>query len=385
MKEPTTIYAWFHCGKCGSLFEAVPGFSEERVCDQCHRLPSTGLWAPPSVEQAADLSANKVVEVEPEQGGHSKREVGGKRPKSMILRLAFLWLFMMVMVVWVRQHYTRLDQDKEDQKEVQRALEEGLRADQRMVLLNEALPECHRSLSGFLRGETAAIRNSFVFGGLSNVGAMADFYSVNPLEKVQVENLRRVAQEPLIVGDEPMILTRWKEEGGAEFDAVFRKDGEEWKLDWEHLVRYGAYPWERFLEGEGPAEGEFRLLARRLPDADGNFPAEGRVLVRLMAPLFGKPLETGDAFSHFEMAPRSDEALLLGAAFSAQKEGRKLFGSEEDWMEQEDLVRVRVRIKREAIGEDFKFELVELLACHWISSSERGYDLDKLREDIFGR
>lgn len=381
MNDSTTSLAWFHCGKCGSLFESPPGFSEERVCDACERLPGTGVWAPPELEQDTNESSDAGEEF---QEDVQKRSIHKKTPKNMMMRFIVVWIFIMAMAVWIRVHFIRLDQEKENREEAHRSMAEGTLADQKIALLNEALPDCHRSLAGFILGGTPEIRNQFVFDPISNAGKMATFYAMNPLEKADATKLGRIAQEPLTVGNERMISTRWEETDGAVFDAVFRNDTGTWKLDWEHFARYSEYPWTLFLAGEGPEEGEFRLLARRLLDGDVEQQAGGRTAIVLMAPVFGKPSEVGEPSPEFVMERRSDAGLLLGAAFAAQAEGKALFGAKEKPMEPDGLVRVRVKIRREAIGDEFKFHLEEVMACHWMSSSNRGYDLEKLRYDIFG-
>ena len=53
-------------------------------------------------------------------------------------------------------------------------------------------------------------------------------------------------------------------------------------------------------------------------------------------------------------------------------------------MEPDDLVRLRVRIKRGEFGGVRSFSLEKVLACHWIDSDEVGIDLDKLKDELFG-
>ncbi|MGJ8643973.1 MAG: hypothetical protein ACSHX9_11235 [Luteolibacter sp.] len=381
MNDSTENHAWFHCGKCGSLFESVPGFSEKRVCGNCERPPGTGVWAPPEIEE--EVGASSAVSSESVEDG-LKRNIRKKQPKNMMMRFIIIWIFIMAMAVWIRSHSTRVDEVKQNREEVHRSMAEGTLADQKIALLNEVLPDCHRSLSGFFMGGTPEIRNQFVFDPISNAAQMAAFYGMNSLEKVDITKLHRIGQESLTVGNERMISSRWKETEGAEFDAIFRNDTGTWKLDWEHFSRYSDYPWTLFLAGEGPEEGEFRLLARRLLDGDTEQQSGGRTSIVLMAPIFGQPLEAGEPSPEFVMDRRSDAGLLLGAAFSAQAKGETLFGAKAKAMESEEFVRVRVRVRREAIGDENKFHLEEVLACHWISSSDRGYDLEKLRYDIFG-
>jgi hypothetical protein len=52
-------------------------------------------------------------------------------------------------------------------------------------------------------------------------------------------------------------------------------------------------------------------------------------------------------------------------------------------MEPENLVRVRVRIKRGVFAGARSFELEKVMACHWIGADDPGFDLKKLKDDLF--
>ena len=103
----------------------------------------------------------------------------------------------------------------------------------------------------------------------------------------------------------------------------------------------------------------------------------------LLAPVFGRPLESGAVSPEMVVARRSDEGLLLEAAFNAKEEGKPLFGSLMETMEPEGLVRVRVRVKRGEFGGVRSFDVSKVVACHWMSSDEAGFDLEDLRDDLF--
>jgi hypothetical protein len=184
-----------------------------------------------------------------------------------------------------------------------------------------------------------------------------------------------------------MIETRWNDGKGQEVDALFRRNGSVWKLDWEHFMRYGGYSWSLFLAGEGSAEVEFRLLARLLArrvitgekaDADSS-----RLRFTLLSPVFGRPAEFGVESPEFVVNSYSDEGLLLGAAFDSKRSGKPFFGGEFSPMEPENLIRVRVLIKRGEFAGARSFELEEVMACHWIGVDDPGFDLKKIKDDLF--
>jgi hypothetical protein len=292
----------------------------------------------------------------------------------------------MSVFVWMKFNRAKEEADKQARlgNSDSSNLAEGTMADERIALLSRALPECHRALAGFLTGGTPEIRNQFVADPIGTAGKMAVFYQANSFPNVDVKDLRRIYQEPVLVGDEWMIVTRWQGAEGVEFDAVFRREGAVWKLDWQHFSRYGDFLWPLFLAGQGPDEAEFRLLARKVSGERNSERGGSRLPLLLLSPVFGKPGETGIASPELVVDRRSDEGILVQAAFDAREDGLRLFGSEMEPMEPDDLVRLRVRIKRGEFGGVRSFTLEKVLACHWIDSDEVGLDLAELKDDLFG-
>lgn len=380
--------AWYHCGRCGAVFESSVAVDEGRLCTECGRKPATTVWpinVEPPVVQENNLMAfgNKGEAVD--EGG--QRAVRKRRSKNIMMRVVLVWLVLMLAAVWVRSHGKRLADDKEAilRGAGQNNLAAGTMADERVALLSRALPECHRALSGFLSGGTPEIRNQFVANPIATAGKMAVFYQSNAFPSVEVEDLKRVGHNIIRVGDEWMIETRWQGADGVEFDAVFRRYGIAWKLDWEHFSRYGEYSWPLFLAGQGPDEAEFRLLVRKVAVGDQAERSGSRLRFALLTPEFGKPQETGMESPDFVVDRRSDEGMLLEAAFDAKAAGRHLFGGVLTPMEPEGLARVRVRIKRGELGGLRSFTLEKVTACHWLGTDLPGIDIKTLKDDLFGK
>jgi hypothetical protein len=378
--------SWYHCGHCGSLFESGSGADESRLCAVCGRKPGTGIWP---AEEAHPYGRDRRQPAFGRQGEAldegGKRAVRKKRKKSMMMRVVVVWIVVMSLLVWKRTNQAREEAERKALRNNagKGNLAEGTMADERIALLSQALPDCHRALAGFLTGGTPEIRNQFVADPIGTAGKMAAFYQVNAFPHVEVKALKRIGQEPIRVGDEWMIETRWQGEEGVEFDAVFRRDGAIWKLDWDHFSRYGGYSWPLFLAGEGPEEAEFRLLARKVTVGGSAERGGSRLRFTLLSPVFGKAAETGMQSPELVVDRRSDEGLLLEAAFDAREDGRSFFGGTMKAMEPEGLVRVRVRIKRGEFGGVRSFGLVKVIACHWIGTDQVGFDLDILRDDLF--
>lgn len=377
----------YHCGRCGSLFKSELGHDEERICGVCYQKPHTGLW-PLHPGEKWDTGREQVSAFENrgealDESGH--RSVRKKRSKNHILHVVVVWTFLMGLAVWWHNHYIGKYRDIQNRKSVKANMAEGTLADERIALLSSALPQCHKALAGFLTAGTPEGRNQFVAAPIATAGRMASFYASNPFPNVDLKRLRRLLQEPVKVGDEWMIETRWQEgEDGSAFDAVFCRESGVWMLDWNHFARYGDYPWALFLAGGGPDEGEFRLLARKVSSGDEAEQGGARLRIVLLSPVFGKPLETGLSSPEFVIARRSDDGLLLSAAFDANHDGKHLFGSPMKPMEPEGLIRVRVRVKRGEFGGKRSFEIGKVIACHWIESDVKGFDLIKLKGNLFG-
>jgi hypothetical protein len=379
----TMKHAWYHCGHCGSLFQSALGLDEERLCADCGRKPGTGIWPvvearPPERELPAFEKKGRILD----NGG--KRTVRKKRGKGTMVKILVVWLVLVILVVWPRVQKARAAKERESLLRAGKGnLAEGTMADERIALMMTALPECHRALAGFLTGGTPEIRNQFVADPIGTAGEMAIFYQANPFPRIETKGLKRIGQEAILVGGEWVIETRWQGDDGVEFDAVFRREGKGWKLDWKHFSRYGDSPWPLFLAGEGDAESEFRLLARKVADGGEAERAGSRLRIALMSPEFGNSLGGGMASPELVVDRRSDEGLLLQAAFDAAARGESLFGGKLKPMEPDDLIRVRVRIKRGEFGGVRSFTLERVVACHWMGVDDAGFDLDKLKDELF--
>lgn len=385
LDNATMKQSWYHCGHCGALFESSLGVDNERTCTECQRKPGTGvLPAETGRAPERELSVFEKQGKTLDEGG--QRAVRKKRKKSIMMRVILAWMILMSLFVLMKVNGAREAAARKARlsNAGQDNLAEGTMADERIALLSQALPDCHRALAGFLTGGTPEIRNQFVADPIATAGKMAIFYQGNAFPRVDARDLKRVGQEPVRVGDEWVIEIRWQGAEGVEFDSVFRRDGATWKLDWEHFSRYGGHPWALFLAGEGPEEAEFRLLARKMTVGGEAERGGSRLRFALLSPVFGNPSETGMESPEMVVNRRSDEGLLLQAAFDAKESGQKLFGGTMEPMEPEGLVRVRVRIKRGEFGGVRSFSLEEVVACHWINADEVGFDLGNLKDDLFG-
>ena len=377
---------YFHCGKCGSFYSGPLASDRDQTCSVCSKDPCLGLYhidetspAPPKVHEGQKHSSSEFVIDE-----NGRRAVRKKRKVNTTLNIIIIWTFVMLLAVWVRSHYSKIAAKKDQTELLASRMIKGTLADESVAFVNAALPDCHRALGGFLTSGSPEARNQFVVNPIETAGKMAIFYAQNPIPMVDVAKLTRTSQELVKIGEVSMILTHWKEAGGVEFDAIFRRDAGQWRLDWNHFSQYSSFPWALFLAGQGPSEGEFRLLARRRLVESDSERVGSRLIFALTTPVFGKPGETGMESPDFVIDSQSDEGLILRAAFSALEEGKKSLGQTTALSKESGLIPVRVRVKRSELGGNRTLSLEKVSACHWVDSEELGFDLTVLKDDLFG-
>lgn len=346
----------------------------------CGKRPEVVPELVPEGPKAEMASFRRQGEAREESG---RRDVRKRRRKNTALRIVVGWTALMIFLVVLRNQLSPGEDGTDTRQTVADRMTKGTLADERVVLMQEALPECHQALAGFLQAGSPEARNQFVFDPVGTAGKMAGFYRNNPLPNIDVQSISRTAQALHLVSGEWMVETRWKDAEGHEFDAVFRHYAGTWKLDWSHFARYSDFPWTVFLAGEGPDEGVFRLLGRRRFGGRDEEVRGSRLSIVAYSPSFGRPNELGQESPDFVLDRRSDEGLLLVEAFAAREEGRELWGSPLPAMEQEGLIRMRLVVSREERGGSRTFHLEKIEALHWIDIDEIGFDLEDLQDDLF--
>lgn len=366
--------AWFHCGRCGSLFRALPGDSPLRTCTECGRPPS---WfgdivsAPRQVLQAPAVAARLSPDTAP--------VVAPVRPKpkvrktSAVVKVIVAWILLCGGLLFMFRNH----KDEAPQASVPMDRPAAGPSAEDAALLNSAISQCLPLFAGFLQSHTPEERNQYVMDPIRMAGRMAKFYNFNPLASFNLDSAACDNRELLRIGDKLAVSTLWKAEGGKEIEAVFFKQDGEWRLDWEHFVRYGDASLQMFVAGEGEETAEFRLLARERLAADRK--DEKEMSLVFYSPRFGKPAETGGVSPEFLVPRDSEDGKLLAAAFRLEHKGGWPFGATIPSGDPEDMIRVRVRIRRDA---DKKFHLEKVLACHWLAVDAPGVELPAAEDPV---
>ncbi len=338
-----------------------------------------------SQDEAGKMGVADFVKAAEVMDTDGRRKLRKKKKNNVLLWIVIGWSVVLLGLVGYRYWDTNERSGTDGKGSLVDRMTRGGLADETVSVLTKALPECHRTLAGFLMAGTPEARNQFVLNPIDVAGKMALYYARNPFPKVDVAKIRRVGQTVVRDGENSLVVTRWKEgvEGGAEFDVVFREEAGRWKMDWEHFSQYGDYPWALFLSGDGPSEGEFRLLARVRKQSDEVEESGARISFVLLTPIWGKPNEAGMESPEFLVDRRSDEGLLMDAAFERRGEGLAVFENGFASLEPVGMIRVRVTVKRTEIGDKRRFSLEKVHACHWGTSSSPGFDVKSLKEDVF--
>ncbi|WAC19400.1 hypothetical protein OVA24_19410 [Luteolibacter sp. SL250] len=369
------LTAWFHCGRCASLFRTAAGPHLARRCTVCGEDPAIGLdpdaaaGSPKAGGGGKDpMLRLKMAEVEKPK--FHKREVRRQKGRYFAMKLVLVWMLLMVALA-VGGHFLWREQPREEPTEmVEKAARNSL-ADEDFAYVNRAYGKCVANLSGFLAAGTPEVRNQFVRTPLDTARRMARFYQSNPFGTFDVKSIKGTGSGVIHLKDgRKLVETRWAAADGRSFDAVFFDEQGDWRLDWEEFVRFSEHPWLLFLSEPGDGVGEFRLFAReRLSDQRNEV---GDLRIALHAPRFGHPGEAGEASTEFTVDQQSESGKLLLEAFRIRKDGGRVYGSTLPNQDPEGMIRVRVKIRRAdgTLGRSFTIE--EVKACHWLSIDDPG-------------
>lgn len=366
--------SWFHCGHCGSLFQSPAGEMDDRLCSACGCNPSLGIEGPtlePALPQnghSAGLGDHSPRPAEQEK--HSLR----KKPRSyLIIKLLLGWSVLLFAIVFGARFLLHDKTLRPVKSEINQTPGAVVVSEEDVAFLNEAGPLYSRTFANFMATRTPEERNQFVREPITTAARMARFYSMNPLVHIEPATISLANSAVLQLPGQRAIETLWRSTDGHLLDTVFMQDGGEWRIDWDHFARFSDHPWALFLAGSELDHGEFRLLAReRLANERQNADA---ISIVLYAPRFGNPGETGYQSPEFLVPRDTRNGRLLDAAFKLERSGGRVFGVNLPRIDPEGHIRVRVKIRRIEQDLERRFELEEVLACHWYSVEDPGVEI----------
>lgn len=337
----------------------MAGHSKDRLCTNCGLNPRATTDSIPKSEPTFKT-------IESSNSARRKRQ-----NQHLLLKLLSALLLLIAMILLGVRKLRHTDaSEKPIPATAANAADEQTAED--FDLLRQALPQCVAMLSGFLASNTPEERNQFVFSPISTASRMDRFYALNPAIRIDPKNLSLIHKSVLHLPGAKAIETHWKSKDGQYIDAVFHEENGEWRLDWEHFIRFGDYPWSLFLAGSGPAEGEFRLLAReRL--AEERKDAESISLV-FYAPRFGNPEDAGPPSPGFLISRNTRDARLLDAAFQNARSGKRIFDLQLPDLNPEEMIPVRIKVRRIETDLSRSFEITSVTTCHWYSLDDPGVE-----------
>lgn len=287
-------------------------------------------------------------------------------------KLALGWSVFLLAIVFGARHLWH-DNSSYQKPFVRQLPAKNVVPDADIALVSAVTPLCNQTFSSYLAANTPEERNQFVLNPITAAPRMARFYSLNPLVEINRQSLSLTNSSALHLPGYRAIESQWSAADGRVLDAVFVEQSGEWRLDWDHYARFSDYPWALFLAGSGIDRGEFRLLAReRLAEERKN---EDAISIVLYAPRFGYAGETGTPSPEFLIKRDTRSGRLLDAAFKLERDGGRVFGAKLPDINPEGLIRVRVKVRRVDSDGARRFELEEVVACHWYSVDEPGVEI----------
>ncbi len=288
-------------------------------------------------------------------------------------KLVLGWSVVLLAIVFGARKLWHYESPRSAKPEVSETPAAPVVSEQDVVFLEETGPLCTQTFASFMAARTPEERNQFVLDPITTAARMARFYSLNPLVNIDPATISPANSAVLHLPGRRAIETSWRSADGHLLDAVFMEDSGEWRLDWDHFVRFSDYPWPLFLAGSEQDHGEFRLLAReRLASERQNADA---ISIVLYAPRFGFPGETGYQSPEFLIQRDTRNGRLLDAAFKLERSGGRVFGVNLPRIDPEGHIRVRVKVRRIEQDLERRFELEEVLACHWYSVDDPGVEI----------
>jgi hypothetical protein len=359
---------WFHCGRCGSLFKAPAGLGDDRKCPSCGADPSPGMAELQVASPAADGNATTSNE---DASSRDKRTGRKRKTSYFMLKLVAGWTLLLALIIVGARKLFPSHNAPPPAQAVVASQKESVRSAEDTAIYQNAAPLCADVFARFLAAGTPEARNQFVLAPVYTAARMAHFQSLNPVPEIDAASLTLIGSGLLDLPGGKAFEAHWKASDGKTLETVFRKENDEWRLDWEHYVRYSDHPWPLFLAGTGPDEGEFRLLAReRLAEERKE---EETISLVLYAPRFGHPHEAGFQSPEFLVSRNSPNGKLLDAAFKLLRSGGRVFGGKQlPNLDPDEMIRVRVQVRRTGAEGERKYEIITVKACHWFSLDDPG-------------
>lgn len=182
-----------------------------------------------------------------------------------------------------------------------------------------------------------------------------------------------VARNVIRIGEIPMVETLWTDERNRQVEIIFGQQEEQWLVDWESFAKSSSMPWSIFHAEKDNGEGTFRLLVRQRLAKENT--SDLLMSVMFYEPGFFHGSALGLPTPAFTVDRKSRDGKLILAALKTREDNQPIYGSMFPANDPPSTARVTVKIRR-VVKDDVKsFELIEVLACHWLGIDDVGVDL----------
>lgn len=359
----------YHCGRCGCFFKSTLGYLPDRACTECGRTPLLGYQAAcPATEISDEPTADLSPRGETRKTGSHKRQRQGTNIQLVVVG----WLLLLVAIIAGASYSRYKIKTKSQHPTAQKAPVDPLES-QNIALLDKALPSCNKTLSNFIKAATPAESTPFILSSTATTSRLIKFYGENALAKIDPPTLSQIRGAVLHLPGRLAIEIQWQTPDNRLLDTVFSEEDGEWRLDWDHYVRYADRPWSLFLAGNSEERGEFRLLARERNA--GKHVDTDSVSLLLYAPRFGDTAKAGRPSPEFLVKRDTKNGQLLTAAFKLEREHERPFGFKLPNINPENFIPVHVKVHRFIEDGERRFEIEEVVACHWYSEAAPGVEI----------
>jgi predicted nucleic acid-binding Zn-ribbon protein len=380
--------SWHHCGKCGEIYKG----SALAPCPAC---ASTSLPARKKINvhtvdagasqtrrdfnpklSAEPASAPKLVRIDTsvhsaDDPTASRKSSERKRKKSnSLIKFVIAWIIGLILIVGLIKWQFGDDQP------LPLATPSAETADNTLLsknidIFSRAYPHIMKSTGEFIDARAAESlapycrqRPSLAMT-IFNDGAKAFLFKPETTELFQNNIIH--------IDGQPMIETVWQDDRKRKMEIVYAEEDGRWLIDWESYAKSSTLPWSVFQSDGGDGEGTFRMLVReRLAEQKYNDPSMSVVFYE---PSFFHGGPAGMITPEFSVDRKSRNGRLLAAALAARLNDKPLFQSIFPKADPPSMARVTVKIRRVTKEKEKNFELVEVLACHWMGIDDLGVEL----------
>ncbi|MEG0025338.1 MAG: hypothetical protein RR719_08360 [Akkermansia sp.] len=177
---------------------------------------------------------------------------------SIILFLCSIVLLVGVTLGYSNKKKQKIRQDVTAFNEIHFWELRSIPALDRQNLLKQSLA----TIDQFMRETSVGGKAGCVINAVDNISGMTEYYSKHKNElfpgKPELNSISMIEVDGTQVF---VVILGFEGEEKWEFTFV-RDDVGEWKIDWMQFVRYQSTQWDRFVSGDGPDQGMFRLWVK---------------------------------------------------------------------------------------------------------------------------